>query len=77
MRSAVHKNYGIRRWSLASKLSASASAVDALAADTDGAEGPNLDFGLACAQGPRSTMEDELCVIPGFGDQLYAGMNLC
>lgn len=32
-----------------------------------------LEFGLACAQGPRDTMEDELCIIPELDGYLYAG----
>ena len=35
-----------------------------------------LEYGLACAQGPRDTMEDELCIIPELDGYLYAGTFL-
>jgi hypothetical protein len=53
--------------------SAASTAVDAV---VESRSNSGLDFGLACAQGPRDTMEDELCVIPDFGEQLYAGAML-
>ena len=69
--SGLHSKRRARRARGDARYTAARAATASVDSSTTGTQ---LDSGMACAQGPRDTMEDELCIIPEVGDYFYAGV---